>query len=143
MGSGLIPGAISRVASLSTPIRVRAILQHGLNNGSRSPARYPGVPDRGFFYINPRGSRGIPLAIFSLAPRELAGRLPLRVPFGVGEVRVGLVVIEATKGAAPSIAHCLTSDGVNEQHKRDPGDPYQRNGRSSSQKAVRPVLRIT
>ena len=35
------------------------------------------------------------------------------------------------------------SNGANEQHERSPGDPYQRNGRSSGQKAVGPVLRVT
>jgi hypothetical protein len=44
----------------------------------------------------------------------------------------------APKGAASPIADFPTSNGANEQHERSPGDPYQRGGPSSRQKAIGP-----
>ena len=36
-----------------------------------------------------------------------------------------------------------TSYGVNEQHERSPGHPYQRRGRNSGPKAFGPILSMT
>jgi len=41
------------------------------------------------------------------------------------------------------IAHYLASNGANEQHYHNPGDPYQRCGRGSGPKTVSPALCVT
>jgi len=63
-------------------------------------------------------------------------------------VRAAFATAEALRAAffsAKSVSGGLVrraSNGVNEQHERGPGDPYQRDGRSSGQKAVGPVLSV-